>query len=60
MAILQRIETTHYIYEYELTDEELELYETDEDAFWEQMDDDGWSDPDMDVDSTPIEYKLIK
>ena len=33
MAILQQIETTHYIYEYELTDEELELYETDEDVF---------------------------
>ena len=34
MAILQRIETTHYIYEYDLSREELELYETDEDAFW--------------------------
>ena len=60
MAKLQKIETTHYIYEYELTEEELKLYQEDEDAFWEQFDEDNWGDYYMDVDSTPTDYDFIE
>ena len=59
MAKLRKIETTHYIYECELTDEQYQLFLEDEDAFWDQFDEDDWGDPDMDVDSTPTDIELI-
>ena len=59
MAKLQKIETTHYIYEYELTEEELQMYLDDAEAFWDQFDDE-WGDPYMDVDSTQPEIDLIE
>lgn len=55
---LQKIETTYYIYEYELSEEELKLYQEDEDAFWDQWDEDNWGDYRMDVD-TPTQTGLI-
>jgi hypothetical protein len=57
MAKIQKIETTHYIYEYVLSDEELQMYLKDENAFWDEFDGD-WGEPDMDVDSTPVEYNF--
>ena len=58
MAKVQKIETTHYIYEYELSEEELKMYLEDEDAFWDQFNEE-WDDPYMDVDSTPTTYDFI-
>jgi hypothetical protein len=60
MAKIQKVETTHYVYEYELSDEELKLYQENEDEFWEQWDEDNWGDYYMDVDSTPTEINLIE
>ena len=60
MAKLRKIETTHYIYEAELTDEQYELYQNDEEAFWDSFDDDEWGDPYMDVDSTPSEIDIVE
>jgi len=59
MAKLQKIETTHYVYEYELSEEELKQYHEDEDAFWDQFDEDNWGDYYMDVDSTDTEVNLL-
>ena len=59
MAKIQKIETTHYIYEYELSEEELLQYQEDEDAFWDQFSEE-WGDPYWDVDSTPTEYNFIE
>ena len=60
MAKLQKIETTHYIYEYEMSQEDLELYSKDEDAFWDQFDEDNWGDYYMDVDSTGPEIEFYE
>jgi len=59
MAKLQKIETTHYIYEYELNEEELALYISDPDTFWEDFSDE-WNDPYMDVDSTQPEINFLE
>ena len=59
MAKIQKIETTHYIYEYELSEEELQLYLEDEQAFWDQFEEE-WGDPYLDVDSTPTEYDFLE
>lgn len=37
MAKLQKIETDYRFYEYELTDEEYELYKNDPDQFWDEV-----------------------
>jgi hypothetical protein len=37
MAKIQKIETTHYIYEYVLSEEELKMYLKDENAFWDEF-----------------------
>jgi hypothetical protein len=60
MTKIQKVETTHYVYEYELSDEELKLYQENEDEFWEQWNEDNWGDYYMDVDSTPLEINLIE
>jgi hypothetical protein len=59
MPRVRKIETTHYVYEYTLTDEEHQLFLENEDAFWDQFDEDNWGDPYMDVDSTPTETEFI-
>ena len=59
MAKAQKIETTHYIYEVELTDEQYKLYKEDESAFWDQMEME-WDDYYMDVDSTETELNVIE
>jgi hypothetical protein len=44
MAKLQKIETTHYIYEYELSEDELALYNSNPDEFWDSFEEE-WEDP---------------
>ncbi len=60
MAKVQKIETTHYIYEYELSEEELKQFNEDEEAFWDQFEEDNWGDYYMDVDSTQPEYNFLE
>jgi hypothetical protein len=38
MAKLQKIETDYRYYEFELTDEQHELYKDNEEAFWDDVD----------------------
>lgn len=59
MAKAQKIETTHYIYEVELTEEQLKLYKEDESAFWDEMEMQ-WDDYYMDVDSTDTEFNVFE
>ena len=59
MAKLQKIETTHYIYEYELSEKENKLYLESPDEFWDNFEEE-WSDPHWDVDSTPTELNYIE
>jgi hypothetical protein len=60
MAKLQKIETTNFIYEYELSDDEYQLYLNDSDSFWDTFDED-WGDCIYeDVDSVPTEINLIE
>ncbi len=56
---LQKIETTHYIYEYELSEEELKFYQENPEAFWDQFDEDNWGEYYMDVDSIPVKIDLL-
>lgn len=61
MAKLQKTETTYYIYEYEMSNEDLELYSRDEDTFWDQFEEDDWGDCCIvDVDSTPPEIEFYE
>jgi len=59
MAKLQKIETTHYIYEYELSEDELALYNKNSDEFWDNFEEE-WGEPFWDVDSTPTEINFLK
>jgi hypothetical protein len=43
MAKLQKIETTNFIYEYELSDDELKQYRESTDEFWNEFEED-WGD----------------
>jgi hypothetical protein len=38
MAKLQKMETDYRYYEFELTDEQYQLYQEDEDRFWDEVD----------------------
>ena len=38
MAKLQKMETDYRYYEFELTDEQYQLYQEDEDRFWDDVD----------------------
>jgi len=38
MAKLQKTETDYRYYEFELTDEQYEMYKDDKDAFWDEVD----------------------
>jgi hypothetical protein len=60
MAKLQKIETTNFIYEYELSDDEYQQYLDDSDLFWDTFEED-WGDCIYeDVDSIPTEINLIE
>ena len=38
MAKLQKMETDYRYYEFELTDEQYQLYQEDKDRFWDEVD----------------------
>lgn len=60
MAKLQKIETTNFIYEYELSDDELKQYRESPDEFWDEFEED-WGDCVYeDVDSIPTGINLIE
>jgi len=50
MAKIQKIETTHYIYEHELSEDELALYNENPEEFWDTFEEE-WGEPFWDVDS---------
>jgi hypothetical protein len=58
MAKLEKIETTTYVYEYELSDDEYQQYLEDEDAFWSTFEE-NWELVEEDVDSIPTEINLL-
>tara|TARA_R110000822_G_scaffold67933_2_gene165315 strand:- start:176 stop:373 length:198 start_codon:yes stop_codon:yes gene_type:complete len=58
MSKIQKIETTHHVYEYELSEDELKLYFEDEDSFWDNFEG-NWDGPYMDTNQPPTEYNII-